>query len=67
MIYTKLADALSEYNKGKKFETKLKKASKLFVTSVVKASVEQSGSVRRLNKKAAKNKPVVKQAKEVVS
>ena len=44
IVYHKLASALSEFNKEikpKKFESKLKKASKLFATDIAKASVKR--------------------------
>ena len=62
IIYKKLALALSEYNKEikpKKFESKLKKASKLFATDIVKASTKRP--VEKVSKKVAKIKPEQKE------
>jgi hypothetical protein len=61
--YKKLVVALSEYKtaaKGKKFEKKLRKVSRLFASDVMKAaSVEQSKNAKDVNngKKAPNVKP----------
>jgi hypothetical protein len=62
IIYKKLASALSEYNKEikpKKFDSKLKKASKLFATGIAKASVKKPAE--KASKKNTKIKPEQKQ------
>jgi hypothetical protein len=65
IVYDKLSGALAEYKgsvKPKKFETHLKKASKLFAEDIAKASGKKNND----NKKAQKKKPNKKstQAKE---
>jgi hypothetical protein len=64
-VYNKLAHALNEYKKDikpKKFETNLKKASKLFATDIAKAPQQHNG-----NAKKVKNTVEQKQDAEVVS
>ncbi|HEX4373531.1 MAG TPA: hypothetical protein VHZ50_09545 [Puia sp.] len=64
-VYNKLAHALNEYKKDikpKKFETNLKKASKLFATDIAKAPHKQNGTVKK-----PKTKVEQKQDAEVAS
>jgi len=64
-VYNKLAHALNEYKKDikpKKFETNLKKASKLFATDIAKAPHKHNGTTKK-----AKTKVEQKQNTEVVS
>jgi len=59
IVYDKLSGALAEYKssvKQKKFETHLKKASKLFEADIAKASAKINGNVKKLEKKPAKKK-----------
>ena len=70
LVYNKLADALAEFKKDvkpKKFETKLKKASKLFATDIAKATHKHNnGNVKKTHKKVTKNKAEKKQEHETV-
>ncbi|HSZ84798.1 MAG TPA: hypothetical protein VK787_02145 [Puia sp.] len=64
-VYNKLAHALNEYKKDikpKKFETNLKKASKLFATDIAKAPHKHNGTAKK-----TKNKVEQKQDTEVAS
>lgn len=59
IVYDKLSGALAEYKSGlkqKKFETHLKKASKLFAADIAKASGKIDSNVKKLPKKPAKKK-----------
>jgi hypothetical protein len=60
LVYNKLADALAEFKKDvkpKKFETKLKKASKLFATDIAKATHKHSnGKLKKAREKITKTK-----------
>jgi hypothetical protein len=59
LVYDKFASALSEYKSGlkpKKFEAKLKKASKLFAADIVKATSKPNDSTKKTKKKATKPK-----------
>jgi hypothetical protein len=70
IVYDKFANALSEFKSGinpKKFETKLKKASKLFAADIAKVGVKSKGRKKKKTKTAkAKAVPAI-QAKEVIS
>jgi len=68
LVYNKLAAALSDYKKNikpKKFEAKLKKASKLFATDIAKAAGKIS--VKKIKKEKAKIKIATKKPEEAVS
>jgi len=68
LVYNKLAAALSDYKKNikpKKFEAKLKKASKLFATDIAKAAGKVS--VKKIKKGKAKIKPASKNHHEAAS
>ncbi len=59
LIFNKISDALAEYKKDikpKKFESKLKKVSKLFAADIAKASTSRNGAVKRKKKKAPASK-----------
>ncbi|HEY4875560.1 MAG TPA: hypothetical protein VIH86_08320 [Puia sp.] len=72
-VFGKFATALSEFKgviKPKKFDAKLKKASKLFATDIAKATIKDEVSVRKKKKKVTKSKPAPDTAeskKEVLS
>ena len=59
LVYEKLSDALSEYKasvKRKKFDSHLKRASKLFAADIAKAIAKQKQKIKKPAKiKAVKN------------
>jgi hypothetical protein len=61
MVYEKFASALAEYRsavKGKKFDSNLKKASKLFAADIAKAVSKQKQKLQKPPKiKAVKTNP----------
>jgi hypothetical protein len=60
MVYEKLAAALTEFKNGmkdKKFESNLRKASKLFADDMVKASKSNSKASKKTSKKKQEQKP----------
>jgi hypothetical protein len=70
LVYDKFANALSEYKSGlkpKKFEAKLKKASKLFAADIAKATTKPNDTTKKTKKKATKlkraanNQPIEKE------
>ena len=70
LIYKKLAGALSEYKgsiKAKKFETKLKKASRLFASDIAKATIKNNDTPKKNQKKQAKSKVQETHKEEIVS
>jgi hypothetical protein len=72
-VFGKFAIVLSEFKgvmKPKKFDAKLKKASKLFAAGIAKATIKDEVSIRKKNKKVTKSKPAPDTAeskKEVLS
>jgi hypothetical protein len=68
LVYNKLTDALSEYKndvKPRKFETNLKKASKLFAADIAKASQKHLNGAKKTQKKVTKDK--VEEQQELTS
>ena len=68
IVYNKLAEALSDYKKEikpKKFEAKLKKASKLFATDIAKAAGKTKPV--KTKKLKLKNKPAKKKEEQPAS
>ena len=68
IVYNKLAEALSDYKKEikpKKFESKLKKASKLFATDIAKASDKSKPA--KVKKTKLKIKTAKKKAEQSAS
>jgi D-aminopeptidase len=68
LVYDKLAAALAEFKsnsgKDKKFESNLKKASKLFADDVVKAANKAKSKTPKTEKKAVKVKIEPKQEQQ---
>jgi hypothetical protein len=54
IVFNKISDALSEYKKDvkeKKFNSKIKKASKLFAADIAKVTSRHNGQTKKVSKK----------------